>query len=296
MDMQSHLSPKDLALVIGVSESSLKRWVDDGRLRAERTSGGHRRIPLVDAVRFIRETAATIADPALLGIDELDSAAVAATMSRGGAERAILAAASERKPDRAVGVLLAEFLRSRAVAAVCDGPLTMLLSRAEHEAQESASGAPGIRAADALGICRAAVARMSSLLAEPATDAPAAAVGSVGGEFAAVRAAIAALVLKECGYRVADPAMASGNGHVGRESLVCTVFDRGAALPAVARPRATDGRVEQVWMGPGAADAQARGGVRIAHSLGELACLASAALPPHAASISTRPTRTRSMV
>jgi MerR family transcriptional regulator, light-induced transcriptional regulator len=49
-----HLSPKALAAAIGVSESSLKRWADEGRLAAERTAGGHRRIAVAEAVRFVR--------------------------------------------------------------------------------------------------------------------------------------------------------------------------------------------------------------------------------------------------
>jgi excisionase family DNA binding protein len=51
----NQISPKDLALVIGVSESSVKRWIDQGRLNAQRTEGGHRRISMTDALRFIKE-------------------------------------------------------------------------------------------------------------------------------------------------------------------------------------------------------------------------------------------------
>jgi len=37
------LSPRELAEALGVSESSLKRWVDAGKIAASRTEGGHRR-------------------------------------------------------------------------------------------------------------------------------------------------------------------------------------------------------------------------------------------------------------
>jgi excisionase family DNA binding protein len=40
--MNPVLSPRELARAIGVSESSLKRWADDGRIRFSRTAGGHR--------------------------------------------------------------------------------------------------------------------------------------------------------------------------------------------------------------------------------------------------------------
>ena len=48
------LTPHDLAEALGVSESSLKRWIDAGRIRASRTEGGHRRVALDDALAFIQ--------------------------------------------------------------------------------------------------------------------------------------------------------------------------------------------------------------------------------------------------
>ena len=41
------LSPRELADVVGVSESSVKRWIDSERIRAQRTPGGHRRVELL---------------------------------------------------------------------------------------------------------------------------------------------------------------------------------------------------------------------------------------------------------
>jgi len=48
------LTTRQLAESLGVSESSVKRWIDDGVIDADRTAGGHRRIPMAAAVRFIR--------------------------------------------------------------------------------------------------------------------------------------------------------------------------------------------------------------------------------------------------
>ena len=62
------LSPKEIAQAIGVSESSVKRWTDRGLLKASRTVGGHRRIPLTEAVRFIRERGAPVVKPEILGL------------------------------------------------------------------------------------------------------------------------------------------------------------------------------------------------------------------------------------
>lgn len=69
--MSSHthtLSPRDLAVAIGVSESSVKRWIDAGDVSAMRTSGGHRRVSRREAVRFIRAHGLPLVAPTVLGL------------------------------------------------------------------------------------------------------------------------------------------------------------------------------------------------------------------------------------
>ena len=69
--MKAALSPKNLAQAIGISESSLKRWADDGQIRVMRTAGGHRRIAVEEAVRFIREIGIPLVQPDALGLGKL---------------------------------------------------------------------------------------------------------------------------------------------------------------------------------------------------------------------------------
>lgn len=126
--MEGHLSPKDLALAIGVSESSLKRWVDDGRLSASRTSGGHRRIPLHEAVRFIRESAQAVVRPGLLGIPEL-SADVARLVASGKGEARLVSVLEAGQAEQARGIVLAHYLCTSSVASVCDGPIAHAMHR-----------------------------------------------------------------------------------------------------------------------------------------------------------------------
>lgn len=49
-----HVSTKEAALALGVSESSIRRWVDRGALPCERTEGGHRRIRTADLISYAR--------------------------------------------------------------------------------------------------------------------------------------------------------------------------------------------------------------------------------------------------
>ena len=49
------LKTRQVAQALGVSVSTIKRWVDSGTLRASRTVGKHRLIRLSEALRFARE-------------------------------------------------------------------------------------------------------------------------------------------------------------------------------------------------------------------------------------------------
>ncbi|MEM6329852.1 MAG: helix-turn-helix domain-containing protein [Planctomycetota bacterium] len=61
-------TPKQVALALGVSESSVKRWCDSGRLQAGKTAGGHRKLPMASVVQLVRETGKELANPAALGM------------------------------------------------------------------------------------------------------------------------------------------------------------------------------------------------------------------------------------
>lgn len=61
-------SPKHVAQALGVSESSLKRWCDQGLIETIRTAGGHRKVQTGDVIRFARERGLTLVTPELLGL------------------------------------------------------------------------------------------------------------------------------------------------------------------------------------------------------------------------------------
>lgn len=121
--MKEVLSPKDLAAAIGVSESSLKRWADKGQVKSTRTPGGHRRIPISEAIRFIRSNNVTIVRPELLG---LASEAVSPSEDVGDALYEML---YEGKAREARSLLMTQFLQGASLAEIFDGPLKAALHR-----------------------------------------------------------------------------------------------------------------------------------------------------------------------
>lgn len=126
--MSRTLSPKDAALALGVSESSLKRWVDDGRLGSARTLGGHRRIPAAEVVRFARAADLPIVRGDVLGLPD-----VAEARRRRHAGDALDQALFEalrlgRGPD-AQAIVLDLYLAGEPIAAICDGPVRSAVHR-----------------------------------------------------------------------------------------------------------------------------------------------------------------------
>ena len=71
--MNDNFTPKQIASALQVSESSVKRWCDQGVIRTDRTLGGHRRIPLEFLLAFLESTNRRIINPAAIGLEQLGS-------------------------------------------------------------------------------------------------------------------------------------------------------------------------------------------------------------------------------
>lgn len=126
--MKATLSPRELAEAIGVSESSLKRWADSGRIVVSRTSGGHRRIAMAEAIRFIRENRATIVRPDILGFPDLEAAAWDDLNEHDEGER-LYNYLRDGKMSEARGVIMAAYLSGKSIAALADGPIRDCMTR-----------------------------------------------------------------------------------------------------------------------------------------------------------------------
>lgn len=191
--MKTSLSPKEMARAIGVSESSLKRWVDDGRIPALRTAGGHRRIPVADAVRFIRESAVPVAQPDALGLSELVGPASTEDLGERLADYLVRGEASQ-----AQSLVVSLYMSGTSPATICDGPLRGALRRVgELWLQDQAGIFVEHRASE---ICQLLLRSLQSLV-EPPSDAPTAVGGGISNDSGALATLAAAVVVAAEGVR-----------------------------------------------------------------------------------------------
>jgi methanogenic corrinoid protein MtbC1 len=114
---QIDVSPKELGLALGMSESTIKRWVDQGLVPSKRTVGGHRRIAAVEALRAIRAMNLELKDPAVLGLHHLIGSDFPAYASP---EDTLLALLKEGNERHACQLLTGEYLRGRQISDIGD--------------------------------------------------------------------------------------------------------------------------------------------------------------------------------
>lgn len=125
--MSRTLSPKELARAIDVSESSLKRWADSGAIQVTRTAGGHRRIPLNEAIRFVRESELKLVHPELLGLRDVARLPASVRAEDGHAGR-MLQYLQDGDTSGVMGLVMWCYVQGESVAAICDGPIRASLT------------------------------------------------------------------------------------------------------------------------------------------------------------------------
>jgi len=193
------LTSRELAEVMGVSESSVKRWADEGSLRAHRTAGGHRRIAVPDAVRFIRKTGAAVVQPHVLGLPDV---ATVHHASDEGDEEALFRWLRAGEDARVRGLLQARYLEGTSVAALLDGPVRGALARIGEIWRIREDGV--FEEHRALDVLLDALRRLGELLRKPAPGAPAAVGGAPSDDPHLVPTLGVSMVLTEAGFHTAN--------------------------------------------------------------------------------------------
>lgn len=197
-DQQTSLSPKQLAQAIGVSESSLRRWTDEGRLTYTKTEGGHRRIPLSEAVRFIRDGSYNVVEPEILGVatgGEHENPATRPTDP----SRVLTSLLIDGEMNQARSLIVAALKRGRSMHEICDELITPAMHTLGELWQHSDEGIYIEHRATA--ICLQAINECLGLMPAVADDAPVAIGGAPAGDPYLLPSMIASAVLAEHGWR-----------------------------------------------------------------------------------------------
>ena len=192
--MKDVLSPKEFAQAIGVSESSIKRWVDSGTIPASKTAGGHRRIAMSEAVRFLRETKTPLLHPDILGLQDVSALGGDLPIGEDLGDT-LFDFLQGGKAEHARGLIQSLYLNGRSIAQIIDGPVQTAMARLGErwfEGQETVGVFKEHRATD---IAIQALTRLR-LLIPSREDSPVAVGGAPSGDPYLLPSLAAAAVLE----------------------------------------------------------------------------------------------------
>lgn len=192
-------SPRELATAVGVSESSMKRWIDAGELEAARTAGGHRRVSQREAVRFIRDRALHVVDPSALRLPDLAGVPEVLADTSVTAE-ALVDALVAGEAARARALVVAAYVRGASLAWLCDVPMRGALEHAGTLWQEDLAGI-GIEH-ESTDVFIQTLNQIRTLRPPSPADAPVAIGGAIAGDPYTIPSLMAAAVLEDLGFEV----------------------------------------------------------------------------------------------
>lgn len=189
-------SPRDVAEIIGVSESTVKRWVDAGRIPVDRTMGGHRRIHMQDLLQFVREAQVKVVRPELIGLKKIDDFGAAGLLSAG----VLYALLRDGDVDTIRSALVSSYLAGQPVAELMDDVVAPAFDRIGRLWKQSEEGVfVEHRATQAF---TEALLALHSMLPEPSRGAQVFVGGVPPGDAHVLPALCICAMLRAEGFRV----------------------------------------------------------------------------------------------
>jgi len=218
--MSATISPKQLADAIGVSESSLRRWADDGRITVVRTAGGHRRIPVPNAVQFVREMRMPLQHPEILGLQDLHGLDEG---SPGTPSGQLFEHLQRGRIRESRAIVVKAYMEGQSVAQIVDELLQPAMERIGRLWHDGPIGI-AIEHAATDG-CLSALSVLHGMVVPPADDEPVAIGGAPTGEHYSLASTAAATVLAEAGFREVNL-----GANVPSDAMVAAIHDTRPAL------------------------------------------------------------------
>lgn len=194
--MRDLVTPKQVARAIDVSESSVKRWCDQGVIAAQYTAGGHRRISMAGVLEFVRGGKYELIHPEALGLPATSgpSARVVAR-AREHMTEALIAGDEPRCRQIAIDLYLA----SHRLSVICD---EVFAAAFEDVGQRWACGQAEIyQERRGCEIVLRILHELRTLLPTALPDAPCAIGGTASGDPYSLGTTMVELVLRDAGWQ-----------------------------------------------------------------------------------------------
>ncbi len=180
---------------MGVSESSLKRWCDQGLLPTIRTAGGHRRLPVNAVMNFLRKSGKSLVRPEVLGLPSVTGRGDA-TLERARQEMTDALIAGDDEAVRRITFDL--YLAKIAVVDICD----LVIAQSFHTIgdQWECGDVEVYQERRACDICVRALHELATALPTAKTDAPLAIGGTFEGDQYQLPTLMVELSLRDAGW------------------------------------------------------------------------------------------------
>jgi methanogenic corrinoid protein MtbC1 len=175
--------------------------VDNGLIGATKTVGGHRRIPINEAVRFLRESNSALVRPEALGLSDLRSLDQPAISAEEEWEL-LFEHLRHGDAERARGFLLSLYLNGRSVAQIVDGPLQRAMDRLGTYWHHNEKGIFWEHRATEIAL--SAVSRLRMIIPSRPDDSPVAVGGAPAGDPYLLPTMCAAAVLESQGLNAVN--------------------------------------------------------------------------------------------
>lgn len=191
------VSPKQVAQAIGVSESSLKRWCDQGLIPTIKTAGGHRRLPVNGVLAYLRTSGHILVAPEILGLPPATTGGADRKLSTG--RDRLLQALVDGDEALCVQIVLNLYLARYSMSQICDQVLT---SAFVEIGERWGCGTVAVyQERRSCELCHRVMHEVRRALPELPANAPMAVGGTLDGDPYTLASGMVELVLRDQGWR-----------------------------------------------------------------------------------------------
>lgn len=189
-------SPKQVGNALGVSEASIKRWVDKGKIDCVKTTGGHRKIPMHALTKYIHENNKPLVNPEVLNIPT-STGRVKDKMKQSAIE--LRQSFLECDEYKIRGIIFDLFLSGKSPEAIFDSLLAPALHQLGCDWEDGTVDA--FQERRTIQICIRTLYAFDSFFTQPEPDAPVAILATLSNDPYTVPILMAEVCLRSQGWK-----------------------------------------------------------------------------------------------